>query len=278
MAHSCEEPECKPNFLVFITDMQRWDTLGCYGNDICRTPHINALAREGVRFDNCFVQNPICSPSRATLMTGQYPSSHGVRANGINLRDDLPKVTTELAAAGYRTGVFGKVHLNSWGAPRAEQSVECGSFWRKYDHIPTPYMGFDTVKIVCGHNETFFADYMNWLLAQCPEGRDLLQFERALDEPRGGLRTWHSALPVELHCTHWVAEQTTGYLHEVKDSPFFVQCSFPDPHPSWCPPAPYCYMYDPDDVPSPPRRDSELADMPPHFEAIHRGTHEWIPY
>jgi len=58
------------NILVFMTDEQRWDTLGCYGNEVRRTPNIDARAREGVRFDNCCVHNSLCIPSRSTLMTG----------------------------------------------------------------------------------------------------------------------------------------------------------------------------------------------------------------
>ncbi|MFX0167676.1 MAG: sulfatase-like hydrolase/transferase, partial [Candidatus Hodarchaeota archaeon] len=77
----------KKNVLFIITDAQRVDHLSCYGNKILKTPNIDRLANESVRFTNYFCTNPICMPNRATLMTGLYPNVHGVRSNGINLRE-----------------------------------------------------------------------------------------------------------------------------------------------------------------------------------------------
>ena len=110
-----------PNILIVLTDEQRRDTLGCYGNPLCDTPALDALAAGGVRFDECVVQHPLCMPSRATIMTGQYPSGHGVRANGVNLAPEVPLLTTALKGAGYRTASFGKIHLNAWAASTARR-------------------------------------------------------------------------------------------------------------------------------------------------------------
>ena len=68
----------RPNILLLYTDQQRRDSLGCYGNPLARTPHLDGLAVEGVRFEHFYVQNPVCSPSRMSLLTGQYCSSVGV--------------------------------------------------------------------------------------------------------------------------------------------------------------------------------------------------------
>ena len=68
----------RPNVLLIMTDAQRRDTLGCYGNRLVRTPAIDSLAAEGVRFAEWHVPNPLCMGVRASLMTGHYPSSHGV--------------------------------------------------------------------------------------------------------------------------------------------------------------------------------------------------------
>lgn len=266
----------RPNFLVFLTDEQQTKTLGCYGNTICRTPHIDSLAEGGVRFDNCYVQNPLCIPSRATIMTGQYPSGHGVRANGINLDESIPMITTLLKEAGYRTASFGKIHLNTFGGKTPQESKECQAYWEEYECIPPPYMGFDTLKVAVGHNDYAHGEHARWVEAECPGGMALLQFERALDPPSGAIRTWNAALPAEYYSTNWVADQTIDYLCKVGDDPFLVFCSFPDPHPSFCPPAPYCTMYDAADVPSPPYRVGELDDMPPHFARYYAGTDEWF--
>ena len=67
-----------PNVVLIITDNQSPWTLGCYGNQEIRTPHVDRLARDGVRFTHAFCVNPVCSPNRATLLTGLMPSQHGV--------------------------------------------------------------------------------------------------------------------------------------------------------------------------------------------------------
>ena len=71
----------KPNILLLMTDQQRPDSLGCYGNAVASTPNLDRLGREGVVFDNMYVQNPLCVPSRYSMLTGRYPHTIGVRTN-----------------------------------------------------------------------------------------------------------------------------------------------------------------------------------------------------
>lgn len=78
----------RPNFILFITDQQRADYLGCYGHPVLKTPNIDRIAAAGVRFDRFYVATPICMPNRSTMMTGRMPSVHGVRHNGISLSQD----------------------------------------------------------------------------------------------------------------------------------------------------------------------------------------------
>ena len=75
----------KPNVLFILTDQQRADTLGCYGNSVIQTPNLDALAREGFLFENAYVTQPVCTPSRASIMTGLYPNTHGCITNNIPL-------------------------------------------------------------------------------------------------------------------------------------------------------------------------------------------------
>ena len=108
----------RPNFLFIITDQQRADHLGAYGNAIVQTPHVDSLARAGFRADRFYVATPICMPNRATLMTGRMPSVHGVRHNGIELSLEETTFVDVLREAGYRTALVGKGHLqNITGAP-----------------------------------------------------------------------------------------------------------------------------------------------------------------
>ena len=108
----------RPNFLFFIADQLRWDHLGCYGNEIVKTPSIDALAARGFASDAFHVASPICMPNRATLMTGRMPSVHGVRHNGIPLSLQATTFVERLRQDGYRTALIGKSHLqNMAGTP-----------------------------------------------------------------------------------------------------------------------------------------------------------------
>ena len=101
-----------------MSDQQRLDTLSCYGlNEVCRTPHIDALAARGVRFDSAFTPTAICSPARASFYTGLYPHKHGVSANGLCLHEDVRGVNHYLADAGYRCGYAGKWHVDQETGP-----------------------------------------------------------------------------------------------------------------------------------------------------------------
>lgn len=105
-----------PNILFFMTDDQRYDAMSCAGNRFLKTPNMDRIAAGGVRFANAFVTNSLCSPSRATIVTGLYSHAHGVRTNGGNthrLRPDVPTFPGLLREAGYYTALSGKWHIAS---------------------------------------------------------------------------------------------------------------------------------------------------------------------
>ncbi|MEP6970665.1 MAG: sulfatase-like hydrolase/transferase, partial [Betaproteobacteria bacterium] len=109
-----------PNFLLFVTDQHRADHLGCYGNAEVHTPNIDALAADGIRFDDFHVATPICQPNRASLMTGRLPSVHGLQMNGRELSLGERTFVETLREAGWRTALVGKSHLqNITSAPTA---------------------------------------------------------------------------------------------------------------------------------------------------------------
>jgi len=107
----------KPNFIIFLTDDQGYGDLSCMGCTDFRTPHLDRLAREGVRFTDWYSNSPVCSPSRAALLTGRYPGNAGVRSilAGHRTATGLPQTTPTLATAlkplGYQTYMAGKWHL-----------------------------------------------------------------------------------------------------------------------------------------------------------------------
>jgi arylsulfatase A-like enzyme len=114
-----------PNILLICTDQHRLSAVGCYGPTVCRTPSIDRLAATGTRFDRSYTSCPVCSPARATIMTGEYPHTHGICSNVHNLgasvhelADGAQLLSRQLQQRGYACGYTGKWHLGS-GADRA---------------------------------------------------------------------------------------------------------------------------------------------------------------
>lgn len=111
----------RPNLVFIFSDQQRWDTLGCYGQPLPITPHLDRLASEGVRFEHAFTPQPVCGPSRACLQTGKYATEVGCYRNGLALPTDQPTLAHLLAEVGYEVGYLGKWHLASDGGPHLER-------------------------------------------------------------------------------------------------------------------------------------------------------------
>jgi arylsulfatase A-like enzyme len=105
----------RPNILFVFADQLRSFEVGCYGAEAPRTPHIDRLASEGVRFTNAVSTFPVCSPFRAMLMTGLYPMANGMTVNDHRLNANVPSVAGALKRAGYQTGYIGKWHLDGHG-------------------------------------------------------------------------------------------------------------------------------------------------------------------
>ena len=101
----------QPNILFVFSDQQRYNTMGCVGNEVVQTPHLDRLAREGVCFDQAFSSCPICSPYRAQILTGRYAHANGVVDNEYTLFENQVTLAQALAGAGYATAYVGKWHL-----------------------------------------------------------------------------------------------------------------------------------------------------------------------
>lgn len=278
-----------PNILVFITDQQRADHLGCAGNRVIQTPNLDTLARQGIRFDRAYVSNPLCQPARATLFTGLTPRGHGVRTNGIPLSPLVPTVPEALRRNGYRTHAIGKLHLRNYGWEPAgphqrvldgaelDQALEARAMWTAgyLNALPPNYAGFETADFTGGHGSGIFGQYLTWLRDQDPDGPYLLTEKAGVPPASQAEQSWTMALPAELHYNTWIADRAIAFLRRhARDSvqshrPFFLWCSFPDPHHPYCPPRPWAERYRPEDIPLPIRRVGELDNLPPHFRKIY---------
>jgi N-acetylglucosamine-6-sulfatase len=107
-----------PNIVFVLVDDLRWDEVGAAGHPFVETPNMDRLASEGSRFVNAFATTPLCSPSRASLLTGQYAHTHGIVDNTARPSHDLATFPRELQRAGYVTGFFGKWHMGNDDSPR----------------------------------------------------------------------------------------------------------------------------------------------------------------
>lgn len=283
------------NVLLITTDQQRADTLGAYGSRLEATPNLDRLAAAGTRFARCRTQNPYCQPSRATILTGRYPSSHGVHSNGVDFcADDVPTTLSAiLSAAGWTTAFRGKAHFASTyplDPTGAIESVEGSAAMR--DGWRGPYMGFDDVDLVLfGHHirPSTSAPIAHW--GPPPRGlhyaRYLFRDGTAAGEQRlrqmneaSALRpptapeTWASALPEEDHPTTYVADRTIDFVRNVDHArPWFCWTSFTDPHHPMDPPAPWCDRYAPGDMALPEKRPGELEKKP----GLHRMWTRGLP-
>ena len=236
----------RPNFLFITTDQQRWDAMG-HNNPHIRTPAMDALARDGMRFDRAYPTNAICMPARASMITGRSQRGHQVFDHAVNMSESIPVLGDSLREAGYATALIGKAHFKTADLedvlpdeppPGAPVSDEDGLWYG-------PYFGFDYAEIHTGH--AYPAGHWRvWLERNHPEGLRLWRQDQALEEPSGAFASWKNSIPAEWHYTHWTADRTIEWLRRRdSDEPFFLWMSFADPHQPFAPPRPYCDMYDP---------------------------------
>jgi arylsulfatase A-like enzyme len=294
----------RPNFVLFITDQHRADFLGCYGHPVLRTPNIDRIARNGVRFDRFYVSNPQCMPNRATLMTGRMPSIHGVRTNGIPLPLRSNTFVDLLRVSGYATTLVGKSHLQTMfdaspdglpadflarrrGPDRAYAEARRPVGDEDYDQEQTGrwtyyaqqrplsgYYGFEHVDLCTMHGDMGGGDYWLWLKARHAQPETLRGPANQLPHDYVCPQAWRTAVPEELYPTRYIEEKSVEWLERHargwNRKPFFMQVSFPDPHHPFTPPGRYWGMYDPDDMVLPASFDA-TDDPPPHL-ALSRAT------
>lgn len=251
----------RPNILFIHTDQQRFDTLGCYGNNTINTSNIDNLAKGGTLFENAHCTHPLCMPSRGTLLTGRYPSAHGLWRNGMSLPKEEDTIASLLKEHGYATGLFGKAHFtpHNGNLDKHPESIhlgnvkedECWEYWRNFN---PPYYGFDQVEMTIAHSDHGIhgGHYGLWLHENHRDKIELFYQESAIETTNPKLSSWKSAVPKDIHSTTWVANRTIDYIKdEEREDPFFAWVGFPDPHFPLDPPDPYCYKYNPEQLPSP---------------------------
>ena len=196
----------RPNFIIFYTDDQGFGDLGCFGATDIRTPNMDSLAESGVRFTNWYSSSPVCSPSRASLLTGRYPQRTGVnrilRANRNcpGLYADEITIAKTLKGLGYRTGVFGKWHMGS--APESRPNAQ----------------GFDEFYGFLAGCVDYYSHIMYWEMG--------IGIYPLHDLWKNEQEVWENGT----YMTDIITRESVRFIHENQSEPFFLYVAYNSPH------------------------------------------------
>ena len=249
--------ENQPSILWICSDQQRFDSLGCYGNPFVQTPNLDKLAQEGVLFEHAYSQSPVCTPSRASFLTGRYPRTTRCRQNGQAIPSDEVLVTKLIHDAGYVCGLAGKLHLapcNPSVCKGTEQRIDDGYDQFFWSHDP---------------NDGWFAhDYTQWLRDKGLH-RDVKPFQES---------EYVQVLPSEEHSqTTWSVERAMSFIRSAErfEQPWLFSLNMFDPHHAFDPPIAALERYRNvlDDIPLPNYVEGELEDKPIWQRIDHTGAY-----
>jgi len=238
----------KPNLLIVHCDELNFRTLGCYRatlapdqaymwgkESVVETPHIDALASEGALCTKTYAASPVCSPSRSSFVSGQYPQNTPVTTNNVPMSDDVVTFAELLGKAGYATGYAGKWHLDGSGKPQWGPE-------RQFGFADNRYM-FNR-----GHWKQF---------EDTPDGPRV----KAVDK-KGNPSYSVEGADEESFATDFLTHRTIDFMEEHKAEPFCYMLSIPDPHGPDTVRAPYDSMYSDDVVEKPRTFDKDKATAP----------------
>lgn len=214
----------KPNLLIIQTDEHHFGTLGCYGGTIVDTQHIDWLAEQGVLCTSFYAVTPVCSPSRASLISGRYPQKTPVVTNNIPLNDNVVTFASILSQQGYATGFAGKWHLDGDRKPQ----------WS-----PDRKFGFQ--------DNRFMFNRGHWKKFTVLDGKPSIAARDAKGQPTYNL----AGANEKTFSTDFLCDRAVEFIKLNSDNPFCYYISLPDPHGPNTVRAPYDKMYVDVDIPIP---------------------------
>ena len=269
------------NVLLITSDQQHWNTLGCLNPEV-RTPNLDRLAAQGTLFTRAYCPNPTCTPTRASIITGKYPSQHGAYALGTKLLESEPTVGDHLQAAGIRTALVGKAHFQPLAGSARFPSLEAYptlqdlAFWRRFHG---PFYGFEHVELARNHTDEAHVGqhYALWMEQQgLSNWRDYFRPPTGTNDRQR--RTWQ--LPEAFHYGTWISERCCALLdgYARRGERFLLWASFFDPHPKYLVPEPWDRMYDPGALTIPALTAGEHDANPPHFRLTQSAAPDFSPW
>lgn len=245
----------RPNIMWITTDRQRHSTLGCYGNEWVTTPNLDTMAANGVIMEQAWCQNPICAPSRASFLTGRYPSTTRVNRNAQRIPADEKLISRLLADTGYVCGHAGKLHLAPSSPPIAD--------WCE----PRTNDGYSVFDWSMHPPASPVSQYTAWL------SEHDIAFKR---EPVEGSRHITYGMDEKTSNTAWIAQRAINFAKVSKqlNRPWFFTMNIEDPHDPFDPPKRFLqpYLDRLDEIPLPNYQPGELDHKPAFQENDHHGV------
>ena len=267
------------NILFIMMDQLRWDYLSCYGHPHLHTPNIDRIAREGMRFDNAYVQSPVCGPSRASFYTGRTVFSHGSTWNRVPLPIGEYTIGDYLRPHGMRCAVIGKTHL----VPDPDLSGRYGVSPQSEIGVVLAEPGFEPFDRDDGiHTDAMVRAkpglrYNTWLNELGYEGENPWQAYANSAEGENGeiLSGWsmrNARLPARIREEHsesaYMTDRAIEFVRDSDETPWLLHLSYIKPHWPYMAPAPYHAMYGPDSFLPVVRSDEEKRDPHPVYGAF----------
>ena len=232
-------PNKQPNILILMPDQLRADSMGCAGHPQIKTPNIDLIASEGVRFSNAYTTCPICMPARASFISGVYPHNHGMWTNAGRLPADDETLFHHLQAFGYYVAYVGKSHYYEHGGLHL-RDMEDYMRARGIDYIHETTGPWATV-----NTDSYMTDH--W------REKGLLKAFRddyAKRRQYGHKAVWSSPLPVDEFMDSYIGRKAVEFIDSYNnDKPFCLFVGFGGPHEPWDAPGEYASMYDPGETP-----------------------------
>jgi arylsulfatase A-like enzyme len=231
-------PDAPPNILWVCSDQQRFDTIEGLNNPAVKTPHLRRLMQEAVTFTHAFVQNPVCSPSRASFLTGRYPHTAGLCSNGQRIRETERLVPRILSDFGYTCGLAGKLHLSPVAGGRLEDRVDDGYSRFAWSHdITDQWPGQNMWRV--------------WLEQQG------VKWPAHEHDPEG------IAIDAKYMQTAWCADRAIDFLRSQRNfGPWLMSVNIYQPHHPFLPAKEFLDLYDPEKLPAPKYQPGELDNKP----------------
>ncbi len=220
----------KKQIIFIMTDTQRTDMLGCYGNSAMVTPNLDRLAAEGIRYDKAYTTQPVCQPARSAIFTGSYPHSCAGWSNCMGLSDNVQSIGQRLSDAGIHTAYVGKWHLDG------------GDY-------------FGLGRCPKGWDEDYWYDMKCFLDELTPEERYRIRQIESIEKYN---------ITEDMTYGHRCADRAVDFIEKHKDEDYFLVMSLDEPHGPYICPKKYVDLYKDYEIPVKENMKDTLEDKPEH--------------